>query len=1090
MKKRIYTANKLSSAVFTTTFLILSLLCASVYGNEQDKINNLDSSITITFQKENLQAAVNKIRTRTGIKFAYDPEALQLERYFSPAIEFKETPLNQVLDKLLVPAGIGYREINGTIVLHKLNNAERAASSDSLLNIKGRVFDTNEPPNALPGVNVRLIRNSDTDSDRTVSGVITDLDGNFSIMAGKGDVLMFSMIGYQVNEHLVLKRNQNLTISLKEDVAQLNEVVVVGLTEQEKRHMASSVASLNIESNITGKPITTISQSLQGGVTGLQVTQGSGLPGGDAAAIKIRGISTLGNSDPLVLVDGVPMDMDHIDPVTVESVTVLKDAAAAAIYGARAANGVIVVTTKRGVPGEVSVTYDGYYGFQTPASLPATVDAPTYMRMYNEGEINSGKAAYYPEEEIRATALGLNPVAYPNTNWIDLMVDKQAPITSHSLAVSGGNSVARFAVTGNYIYQKGMIPHSLMERFNIRTNTSITLSDNFMVNLDLLAIKRNTSEPNKRTGAGGNRFLEDIYRVPPTVLPRYPELYGESHYGHYVDIVNPLAYAERGGSKSNEMSQASINLQPKWEIIPNLNLNGQFSFRLNSEAGRIVRDNTNFYDYYTGQLIRTWGTQREPSIARSTYLYMAANADYTIDAGDHYLFALAGYSQEETNSGEWDIYSMLSGYAKMNYSFKDKYLLEGTFRTDGSSKFGPGKKFGFFPSVAVGWNVHNEQFLKGSGVISNLKLRASYGQLGNENIGLYKYQTIISPTHGLEQTYGNPDITWETVTMLDIGADLSLFRNRLDITVDYYDKHTEDIILTPLLPYVGGFQGEVPVNAGEVRNRGWEASLNYYNAINQNISLSVRPGVSYNKNEIISLVGGPYIDNNVIDEVGSSIGSFYGYKSDGLLQESDFDEDGNALVPVLTNGGQQAGDIKYLDINDDGFIDSNDQQNIGNPVANLNYFSNFRVACKKFDLEFLLQGKGKSDAILSDMFALPLNMSEDGGVPTVYYAENYWTPERTDARFPRLSTNPANNKLPSDFWFQNASYLRVKYIQLGYNLNNRRMKQMGIKSARIYANAQNPLTFTSVKLTDPESRGNQWTYGLMKTYTIGVNIQF
>ncbi len=310
------------------------------------------------------------------------------------------------------------------------------------------------------------------------------------------------------------------------------------------------LASLDVSSNITGKPLTTLSQSLQGGVTGLQVTQNSGLPGGDAAAIKIRGISTLGNSDPLVLVDGIPMDMNHIDPVTVQSVTVLKDAAAAAIYGARAANGVIVVTTKRGTPGKMAVTYDGYVGVQVPVSLPGVVEAPEYMRMYNEALVNAGRPPSYSDSVIMNTIEGVDPVKFPNTNWIDEVIDQRAPITSHSLSVSGGNNIARFALTGNYTYQKGMLPVNNMGRFNIRANTSITLSKNFVVNLDMLAIKRNTLTPNRTSGNNGNRLLEDIYRVPPTILPKYPEVEGKpTVYGRHVDIVNPVAYAERGGKR-------------------------------------------------------------------------------------------------------------------------------------------------------------------------------------------------------------------------------------------------------------------------------------------------------------------------------------------------------------------------------------------------------------------------------------------------------------------------------------------------------------------------------------------------------------
>jgi TonB-linked SusC/RagA family outer membrane protein len=1060
---------------FTVVFLLVSMLHVAANTYSQD------GRITLHLKNASLTQLFEEIQKQTDYLIFYRDNLLKKKLSKTIDIDVKNTPVKDVLVQALDKTGLSY-SINGRQIVITSNETEKPAPlRDTLLPIRGRVYDTKEPPGILSGVTV------------TVKGAgantTTDADGYFTIRAKKYDVLVFSRVSFKNFEYTVTKSDNSLNSAMIEDVRDLEQIVVVGLSEQKKKHMASAVATLNVASNITGKPITTLSQSLQGGVTGLQVTQNSGLPGGDAAAIKIRGISTLGESDPLVLVDGIPMDMNHIDPVTVESVTVLKDAAAAAIYGARAANGVIVVTTKRGTPGKVRVTYDGYAGVQAPITLPDVVDAPVYMQMYNEALNNDGKPSIFPDSVITNTIAGTDPVKYPNTNWIDLVIDKQAPITSHTIGVSGGNNVARFSLSANYLYQQGMLPVNNTSRFNIRANTSVTLSKKLVVNLDMLAIKRNNTIPNRTTGGNGNRLLEDVYRVPPTILPKYPEKKnGRTIYGRYVDIVNPVAYAEVGGTRKFESGQTSINLQPKWTALPGLNIRGQFSFRLNSDINRDSRDNYNFFDYYTGQLLQTWTLQRAVSQARSTYYYIGAYADYTLNLGDHMLFAMAGYSQEENNSKDWDISSMISAYGKLNYSYRSKYLLEATLRTDGSSRFPTNNKFGYFPSVALGWNVHNENFLKNVPFINSLKLRASYGQLGNENIPLYKYQTLINPANGVESTYGNPDITWETVHMFDAGADMSLFNGKLELTVDYYNKVTQDIILFPPLPLTGGFEGEVPVNAGKVENKGWELSMNYNANIGKNISISVRPGVSYNTNTILSLQSGPYTTGTTINQVGSPINSIYGYKTDGLLQESDFDANGDALVPALS--GSIPGDIKYLDLNKNGAIDSKDQTLIGNPVPQLNYFSNFRVAYKNFDLEFLLQGTGNSDAVLLDMFALPLDMSKDGGIPTKYYVDNYWTPYRTDARFPRLSTQPAINKQSSDFWFQDGAYVRVKYIQLGFNLNSSFIKRAGLNSLRVYANAQNPFTFTGLKLTDPESRGNQWTYGIMKTYTVGVNIQF
>lgn len=1063
----------------TVILLFTAILGVSATGKSQDE------HLNIKLHQGTLPQLFNQIQSQSRWRIFYKDELVNREQPLT--LELQDKKISEVLDKALLNTGLSYRIMRNQVAIipkekskpdQRLSTA--SPSEDSTYLIRGRVYDMHEPPQALPGVTIRV-------KDNNSLGTTTDADGYFTFRAKKNAVLVFTQMGYLAQEYTIIRSHNALNISLKENVAALDEVVVVGLSEQQRKHIASSISSVNIAQQTNGKPITALSQALQGGVTGLQVTQNSGLPGGDAAVIKIRGISTLNASNPLVMVDGVPMDMNYIDPVTVESVTILKDAAAAAVYGARAANGVILVTTKRGVAGRVAVTYDGYYGVQSPSSMPKLVEAPEYMRMFNEAQVNAGNAPFYSEEDIQHTEAGDDPVKYPNTDWQKEILNRAAPITSHSVGVSGGNSLARFALTANYQNQQGMIPLNHSNKYNIRANTSITLNKKFLVYMDMLAIKRNTFYPNRPNGNDGNRILEDIFRVPPTILPKYPAKDGAPViYGRYVDIVNPVAYAEHGGKAANEYGQSSINLQPKWEVLPGLNLRGQFSFRLNSDVTRTTRDNYYFFDYYTGKLVQTWGVQRSASMGRTTYYYAGVTADYTYDLKDHHFYLMGGYSQEENNSGNWDVNSLLSFYGKVNYSYKDKYLLEGAIRTDGSSRFGPGHKYGTFPSVALGWNVHKEPFMAPVSFINNMKLRASYGRLGNENIDPYQYQNMISATDGVESVFGNPDITWETVDMLDLGLDLALLQSKLELTFDFYNKTTNGIILWPPVSYVGGM-GIPPINAGRLRNKGVELSLNYNGRIGKDITVSVRPGVSYNNNTFLTVKGGPYIDGRTINKEGYALNSLYGYKTNGLLQAADFKPDGTPLVPVIANA--KPGDIRYLDQNGDNIIDGNDQTVIGNPTPRADFFANFRITYKKWELEMLLQGVSKNDAVLAGMLAYPLDMSFDGGVPTKYYADNYWTPERTNARFPRLTTTPDINKLSSDFWIQNGAYIRMKYIQLGYNFSSTTLKRIGVNGARVYVNAQNPFVFTSMKLVDPESQGNQWTYGIMKMYTAGVSIQ-
>lgn len=1063
------------------TVLLFFVGISSVFSSESYS----QGTISVHLVEGSLPELFRQIKQQSDWRIFYKDELVRQKKV---TLEVRDKNIREVLDLALANTGLTYRILRKQVAIipreEQLKAQPAPMQEDTGWVIKGRVYDTHEPPQGIPGVTIRI-----KDSNK---GVVADADGYFSIRARRNEVLVFGLMGYLPQEFTVNRAMNSLTISLKENVSALDEVVVVGLSELQRKHIASAVGMVNVQSQMAGKPVTQLSQALQGGVTGLQIRQGSGLPGGDAATIKIRGLSTTNGAggSPLVLVDGIPMDMNFIDPLTVESVTVLKDAAAAAVYGARGGNGVILVTTKRGVPGRVAVTYDGYFGVQSPSTMPKIVNAPTYMNMYNEALSNAGRPAFYTQEDIDLTVAGTDPVKYPDTDWQKEIIKKNASITSHSLSVSGGNNMARFALTANYQYHGGMIPLNDSRKYNVRANTSITLSKTFLVNMDMLAIKRNVSYPNRPNGNDGNRILEDIYRVPPTILPKYPAVAGApTIYGRYVDIVNPVAYAEQGGQTRYESMQSSINLQPKWEVFPGFNLKGQFSYRLNSDATRTSRDNYYFFDYYNGQLLQVWGLQRDYTPARGTYYYAAASADYTFNVRKHNFFALLGYSQEETQYGQWDVSSMLSLYSKVNYSYDDRFLLEAAVRMDGNSKFGPGHKYGYFPSVAVGWNVHKEAFLKGSTAISNLKLRASYGSLGGQDISPYLYQNLINSGDGVESNWGNPDITWETVNMLDLGFDLGLYSNRVEVTFDYYDKTTNGILLTPPVSYVGGL-GKPPINAGKVRNQGLELAVNYNDNIGKDWSLSIRPGITYNKNTILSLKGGPYIDAgaNRVDQEGATINSIYGYEAKGLLQEGDFGPDGKSTVPIYA--GQQAGDIRYIDQNGDNIIDGKDQKLIGNRTPVLDYFANFRIGYRNFDLEFLLQGVSSNDVLLAGMLAYPLDMSFDGGVPTQYYADNYWTPQRPDARFPRLNTLPAANKLTSSFWFQDGAYMRMKYMQLGYNMQTPGLKRAGIQGVRLYANAQNPFAITGMKLVDPESQGNQWTYGIMKTYMLGLNVQF
>ena len=616
--------------------------------------------------------------------------------------------------------------------------------------------------------------------------------------------------------------------------------------------------------------------------------------------------------------------------------------------------------------------------------------------------------------------------------------------------------------------------------------------------MDFNAYRTNRKQP--KTDAADKSLFEWMYKTPPNTVTRYPKKAGSdfTYYGNRPNMTNPAAYIDRAGIREDYEDNISVNISPRWEVLPNLVLKGQYSYRISSRGGKSKREAYNFFDYDTDALLNTWGADFSDYRDHDTYYYLGGTAEYTYDKGDHRLFVIGGYNQELTHQNSWDSYSMISMFAKANYTYDRRYLIEGTVRRDGSSRFGDGEKFGVFPSIAAGWNVHEEKFMKSlKNEINELKLRASYGLLGNENIGLYKYQTFIDMGNGEEKEYGNPEITWEKVKMLNIGADIRLFKD-LSLTFDWYEKTTSGMLITPPISSIGGTWATA-INSGKVCNRGWEFSANYDKQF-KDFGFSIHGGLSQNKNKIIDLFGAPYDNGSTINQIGYALNSYYVYPTDGLLQESDFTKDASGKwIPkegVVIFDGQQPGDIKYLDVSGpdgtpDNKITTDDRVIRGNDQPDLNYFANLSFNYKKWSFEVLFQGVTGVDAYYSAPFSNGLNLTGDGLTPMKAQLD-YWTPENPGARYPRLTPSPdyGNNHHASDYWHFDASYCRVKYIQVGYTFDQMSLKKVGISSIRVYLNAQNPFTFAKESMIDPENRGQMGSYPLVKTYSVGLSLNF
>ena len=554
-------------------------------------------------------------------------------------------------------------------------------------------------------------------------------------------------------------------------------------------------------------------------------------------------------------------------------------------------------------------------------------------------------------------------------------------------------------------------------------------------------------------------------------------------------MSNPLANVERGGYRQVWSDDINVNLQPQWAITRNLKLKGQYLLRLETDANRFNRDSYTFLDYYTNVVLFSFPDNKSNGNSRSLYNYSSLILDFNKSFNKHTVYAVGGAVREQEKPNNFEERNLLSYFVKLNYVFDDKYLFESTWRTDGSSLFANGKKWGSFPSVAAGWNVHSEKFMSGLKVIDKLKLRASYGLLGNNrNVTPYKYQSTINAGNGTETVIGNPDITWEKVKMLDLGLDLGFFNNKLGLTVDWFNKKTSDMLLSPPLSLSSGVK-TIQINAGDLSNKGWELAVNYGDNIGKDASFSLTTGYSFYKNKILSLKNGPYIGAETISQVGYPVGSYYGFVTDGLLQQGDID----ANVPRFGSGStagpsQVAGDIKYMDINGDGTIDDNDKRVLGSPEPQGNYFANGRLEFKNFDLEAQINGFTSSKGLYSGRYRVAMDLVKGSGTPMTYQTD-YWSPTNTDAKLPRLTPSPGNNVLMSDYWMTNAAFTRVRFIQLGYRLSSKLLKKTGLTAARIYLNAQNPFTFTSMKHLDPESRGSETVYPLMKTYSVGLSLK-
>ncbi|WP_018614922.1 SusC/RagA family TonB-linked outer membrane protein [Segetibacter koreensis] len=996
----------------------------------------------------------------------------------------------------------------------------KAQRSTSL--VKGVVQNNSNEP--IPGVSV-VIKNTNTNF---TSGTSTDSSGVFTfprISSGGPYSFTFSAVGYepQTLAGYNIKNSATLSLAIKmtSTAASLDQVVVVGYGTQKKVNLTGSVSSISGKA-LTDHPVSNTALALQGMAPGLSVVNRGGAAGADDVTIRIRGTGTLNTSDPLVLIDGVPGSLSSVAPSEIESISVLKDAASASIYGSRAGNGVVLVTTKRGVKEGVSVSYDNSFGLQSKTFWPKSASAGDYLRLANEAYENAGLPIPYSDEWIRNAEAGTEPLKYPFFNFIPEVFNDHAFQQSHSLSVSSGGKSGKIMVAMNYLNQDGIVRNHNYERYNIRINSDLYITKKLSLSSDLMYRRRNY----KGVGRTPQQILQSILNSKQSVVGEYPN----GSYDLVGGLRNARAIINKSGSDNRNSDDLVGTLGLKYDVVNGLSLKGYLSVNNTATESRLFRNKLEMKDYYTGQPVPVGALWAQNYLQDSRDRTFQPNykvyADYNKTFNSHNIKVLLGYdeihnsyrslgasrdnfysneiremdagdSKNWTNWGNSSEWRLRSFFGRLNYSYEGKYLLEANLRYDGSSRFSMGKKYGAFPSFSAGWRVDQEEFLKHNRVISNLKLRGSWGKLGNQEIPLYRNVAVYNLIQGYNfnnnivvgaaQTIAaNPNITWEATTMTDLGLDLDLLKGKISIVGDYYWRVTNNILFAlPIAPSIG--IAAPTQNAASVSNKGWELSINYNgNRRNKDFKYTIGFNISDVINKITDLKGtGPYYrDKFNIWQEGYSINTLYGYRSLGLYRtKADLDK-----YPKLD---QQAtlGDIIYEDVNKDGQINSADRVIIGNMDPRFPIGFNFGATYKNFDFTMFWQGVLKAQTNL------------DGAIIEGPDWENFTTEDMAKNRYhetrnpngtmPRVSYGNAWNGVVSDFWLQDTKYVRLKNFQLGYTFSKTVSGKLRINRLRIYISGENLLTFTPTKWVDPEiPAGRLQYYPQSKVMTAGLSLNF
>ena len=1130
---------KLLMIMKLTTFLILACtlqITANVYAQTK----RFDLSLSDITIKEVLK----NIESQSDFRFFYNDELSEVNRLVS--IDKKGMLINEVLTYLFEGTGVTFKVLENNLIVISPENLIN--SQQQVKRITGTVTDQKGVP--IPGVTVVL--------KGTTTGIVTSSDGKYQLsVPADAKTLMFSFVGMKSQE-FVIGNNTTINVTMAEETISLEEVVAVGYGVQKKANLSGSVSTIKTE-ELAAVTMPTVSQAIMGRAPGVFIKNVNGQPGDESAI----GINIRGFGEPLIIIDGVPATNNEFQQLAtddIESFSVLKDAAAASVYGARAGNGVILVTTKRGAVSDTKITFSSVMQWQHFTVIPHFVNSEQYARMENLSRLNEALPPLWTDEQIQKFADGSDPNNYPNVDWWDKSIRPFAPQSENHINVQGGNQKVKYFVSGGYFYQEAMprANETKNKRYNLRSNIDIALTSKMKLNLDLSALYQDYYGPtvemertSSSSGIMGNMFRSRPYY--PFAFPDPTKIPGNRQDPYYISFIENVGYKKWNRLNGDAKVGFSYDLPFGFQVKANFHVNKEnynnkvkdaktptYNYDWNTgiytDAGFLESGNQNIYNYvgnsnrFDQQYFLTWDKKFVNHNVKAMVVYeLLSNDNYWFEASRtrydfdiDYLFA--GPDLDKDNNGSASEGGRKGIISRLNYDYKGKYLVELNARNDASAKFPKETRWGFFPSASVAWRISEEAFIKNNlPIISNLKLRASYGKLGYDNTGNFQYldtYSITSPfilngstnilSKGIKaDAIPNTSITWEKMTTKNIGLDFSLWHNLLEGSFDYFYRLRSDVLgaRNKTIPNVVG--ATMPqVNYAKYDNRGWEFSLNHSNKIGD-INYSVGGNISWNREKAVFVDQAAFTNDEARrrgNQIGEWTDNFWAVMSDGFFQTKEeinnwADQDGKNNTTILP------GDLKYIDYNGDGKITADDRVITGRgSFPKLMYGINMSLAWKGIDFSMLWQGAGDYDFNLLSARDYVLVWA-GGNTPTTqmlkdsYVPENPWLPTKTtDVSFPLYRTLGTNKSHPSftttsDFWLINGAYVRLKNIELGYTLPANITRKVGIDKCKFYVAAYNLLTFSAVDFIDPEADTNASVdngdyYPPVGTYSIGFVLQF